>query len=259
MASHKKIEMRDCGTYIMHMCPNCFERCEVGTTKAKLEFIMDEDMEVSFNPINEAVAGIINDVRCRFCGASMVQIDEEISSQVSQFNKKGFLTLFSCEGHYKNGGISRPYIVFGYDPYILSFKNGTANSERKKLFEYAQTMKAHIQAILSKIYAGTIDVYNAGRVVKNAEKRFGKVDVVVNGFVSGVNDDPRIILTVKISPEFIMSQESANYLTRVFHNTLITILDNLPEIDVVTPENLADPTEENGEPYIHTIKKIVEE
>nr|DAS76713.1 MAG TPA: hypothetical protein [Caudoviricetes sp.] len=256
MASHKKIEMRDCGTYIMYMCPNCFERCEVGITKAKLEFIMDEEMEVSFNPISKAVAGIINNVRCRFCGASMIQIDEEISYQVSQFNKKGFLTLFSCEGHYENGGISLPYIVFGYDPYTLSFKNGTANSERKRLFEYAQTMKAHIQVVLSKIYAGTIDVCNAGRAVKNAEKRFGKVDVVVNNFEADVNDDPRIRLTVKIPPEFIMSQESANYLTRVFHNTLITILDNLPEIDMVTPENLADLTEENGEPYILTIKKM---
>ena len=57
-------------------------------------------------------------VACKSCGSTdMALIDEKISAAVQELNKKGYYTLYSCEGHLDNVNettdcSSLPYIMF---------------------------------------------------------------------------------------------------------------------------------------------------
>lgn len=112
------------------MCPGCFELFNIDIPKAKIEFEYE-----AYNPTEtiSADSSVLTDphMYCRGlrlkhnCGAVqcledseqspyLEWIDPDIAKAVQKFNKLGFPTEFSCEGHvYESGAISQPYILFG--------------------------------------------------------------------------------------------------------------------------------------------------
>ena len=115
--------------YFTAMCPGCFELFDIDIPKAKIEFEYE-----AYNPteIVSADNSVLTDphMYCRGlrlkhnCDAVqhledneqspyLEWIDPDVAKAVQKFNKLGFHTAFSCEGHvYESGAISQPYIMF---------------------------------------------------------------------------------------------------------------------------------------------------
>lgn len=115
--------------YFTAMCPGCYELFEINIPKAKIELEYE-----AYNPTETISAdnSVLLDpyTYCRGlrlkhnCGAIqcledtdrdpyLVWLDPFIAKAVQKFNKLGFPTAFSCEGHvYESGAISQPYILF---------------------------------------------------------------------------------------------------------------------------------------------------
>lgn len=111
------------------MCPGCFELFNIDIPKAKIEFEYE-----AYNPTETIGAdnSVLTDpyTYCRglrlkhSCGAVhrlegneespyLEWLDPTIAKAVQKFNKIGFPTAFSCEGHvHENGTVIHPYILF---------------------------------------------------------------------------------------------------------------------------------------------------
>ena len=63
---------------------------------------------------------------------SLLFIDEKIQEHIKELNKKHFLTIGCCEGHY-NSYSSEPYIAFGMDYSFNTLPNGFKWNKRRKM------------------------------------------------------------------------------------------------------------------------------
>lgn len=114
----------------VYMCPNCFKlfRIEVPIVMPTVATVDDEYMsEYPFAelPPPDMYPTILArfTLECKniccgdFVDEDLIPIDEEIAPIVSAFNKKGYFTEFSCQGHHDpiQKTFTFPQIVFGME------------------------------------------------------------------------------------------------------------------------------------------------
>lgn len=81
---------------IFKMCPDCYELYTITNDNSKTDFFFDR----------------CNKFNCTSSG-DLVYIDELIAPEISELNKLGLKTSFSCAGHRENiKNISKPYVAF---------------------------------------------------------------------------------------------------------------------------------------------------
>jgi hypothetical protein len=119
-------------------CPNCFNHISI-PINLKLNVDINDDTKIWMGrPVFDFHR------RCENCNHIMETIDDKIFSLIIDFNKLGYYTMFSCEGHYtpqyneKNKSkdsieCSLPYITFSSSNiYLNEIENFKSMSTRKE-------------------------------------------------------------------------------------------------------------------------------
>ena len=124
-----KLRMKDNLTFTA-MCPACYSLFNITIPKAKVDFeytthdttdtlsvhnssLADPNAYCELLQLKHNCTRAYLQLSLEGCGPFLVQIDDKIAEAVSLFNKNGFPTLYSCQGHiYRDGSYSRPYIMF---------------------------------------------------------------------------------------------------------------------------------------------------
>lgn len=172
-----KLRMKDNLTFTA-MCPACYSLFTITIPKAKIDFeYTAQDITDTLSVHNSTLAD--PNAYCKLlqlkhncmraylqlslegCGPFLVQIDDRIADAVSLFNKIGFPTLYSCQGHiYRDGLQSRPYIMF-------DIKKDVRGSEK-----YLELLRTAILAVNNCDCFGNVaydDLLLDGTIKQNAE------------------------------------------------------------------------------------------
>lgn len=110
--------------HIALMCPHCFNVI-IRKVSIKTKVMIEQDIPAAENNIARpelwvALSESYVADSCWFCGKDdieLIDLDPNISVVISIFNKKGFKTKFSCEGH----GKDESYIFFENDEILTHF------------------------------------------------------------------------------------------------------------------------------------------
>ena len=100
------------------ICEECYKPIFIKCNITKQVYILDESLT------NKGEIHLINNfnVHCPFCGHNFIYegdpIDPNIAYSIAELNRKGYKTLFSCEGHINNTIFKDAYIYF-YDKYQM--------------------------------------------------------------------------------------------------------------------------------------------
>lgn len=105
------------------MCPECFNYFELEIDGRVFVSLKDALTDESISPIDidietdqPTIIKIIT--KCKHCGKKVefFEVDSCIAPTIKALNKKGYPTVFSCQGHCTNNAFSLPYIVFRLHP-----------------------------------------------------------------------------------------------------------------------------------------------
>lgn len=103
---NKKIDIRDSSSgTLAYMCPTCFN-----IIYAHCNY----DIHYKFD-IDDVAMNLNISFKCKKCGniVSGIELDPNMAYAISELNKKGYYTLFCCEGHFANKEpVATPYIYF---------------------------------------------------------------------------------------------------------------------------------------------------
>ena len=106
------------GRTIRHrlMCPNCFSDNGTIIEDCTCKLVLKDNDKVENKRL---YSNVLVDVEgeCINCNNTVdfITVDDKIADVIITLNKKGYITLFSCEGH---GEYSGAYIYFAYQRYI---------------------------------------------------------------------------------------------------------------------------------------------
>lgn len=123
------------------MCTHCYELIPItvsdigiditGSFSNNLQFTFDDRFDTSATLYNMFLEGLSIQHNCTndsTIDAHMVPIDRNIAKVVSGFNKLGYPTLYSCEGHvYSCNAFSIPYVAFDINPDTMDNQNYLSN------------------------------------------------------------------------------------------------------------------------------------
>lgn len=175
---------------IKFMCPNCYEIVDIKKVNSVIDFnyeLPDFMTDFQFGKDVEKISYNVDlpllniHCTCKHCNNEvvLVELDQGISDIVSNLNKKGYNTIFSCEGHIideENYDIA--YVIFEVSD--IADDIFFINRIYKNFPSHAWIINRSFKRLENK---STVEIYMRDSYAKNDHKRIEAL-MFLNNFVN---------------------------------------------------------------------------